>query len=124
MFKDGESLCANRDGTGRYDAQIELFPNGDFAMRSNIVETVCRRVNPDDWDGDGLANEIDGCPTECDGDCFGTSAAWYSEGCGSLLWGETNMATSLKTGAMDADTAAQATTAGERIRTTSSPGCL
>ncbi len=59
-------------------------------MRSNLVETVCRRVNPDDWDGDGLANEIDGCPTECDGDCFGTSAAWYSEGCGSLLWGETN----------------------------------
>ncbi len=31
-------------------------------MRSNLVETVCRRVNPDDWDGDGLANEIDGCP--------------------------------------------------------------
>ncbi len=62
MFKDGESHCANRDGTGRYDAQIELFPNGDFAMRSNLVETVCRRVNPDDWDGDGLANEIDGCP--------------------------------------------------------------
>jgi len=85
-----QNVAANRDGTGRYDAQIELFPNGDFAMRSNLVETVCRRVNPDDWDGDGLVNEIDGCPTEYDGDCFGTSAAWYSEGCGSLLWGETN----------------------------------
>jgi len=90
MFKDGESLCANRDGTGRYDAQIELFPNGDFVMRSNMVETVCSRVNPDDWDGDGLANEIDANPMQYDGDLFGTSAAWYSEGCGSLLWGETN----------------------------------
>ena len=29
------------------------FANGDFMTRSNNVETVCRRVNPDDWDGDG-----------------------------------------------------------------------
>ncbi len=39
--------------------QIRLCPNGDFVTRSNEVETVCRRVNPDDWDGDGIANEID-----------------------------------------------------------------
>jgi hypothetical protein len=36
--------------------------------RSNEVETVYRRVNPDDWDGDGIANERDANPTICDGD--------------------------------------------------------
>ena len=48
--------------------QIRLFPVGDFMTRSNEVETVYRRVNPDDWDGDGIANERDANPTICDGD--------------------------------------------------------
>ena len=48
-----ESVFAGRDQTGEYDAEILLFANGDFTTRSNDVETVCRRVNPDDWDGDG-----------------------------------------------------------------------
>ena len=48
-----------------------LFSNGDFTTRSNDVETICRRVNPDDWDDDGLANEIDPNPLVCDGDFFG-----------------------------------------------------
>ena len=43
-------------------AQIEFFPNGDFITRSNDVERVYRRVNPDDWDDDGIANEIDDDP--------------------------------------------------------------
>ena len=45
------------------NAQIILRPNGDFVTRSNDVETVCRRVNPDDWDDDGIANERDANPT-------------------------------------------------------------
>ena len=48
-----------------------LFSNGDFATRSNEVETVCRRVNPDDFDGDGIANDVDADPLVCDGDFFG-----------------------------------------------------
>ena len=48
-----------------------LFSNGDFTTRSNDVETICRRVNLDDFDGDGLANEIDPNPLVCDGDFFG-----------------------------------------------------
>ena len=44
-------------------AQIILRPNGDFVTRSNDVETVCRRVNPDDWDDDGIANERYANPT-------------------------------------------------------------
>ena len=48
--------------TGLISAQIEFFANGDFITRSNDVERVYRRVNPDDWDDDGLANEIDDDP--------------------------------------------------------------
>ena len=40
-------------------AQLELFPNGDFIARSNDVERVYRRVNPDDWDDDGIPNGED-----------------------------------------------------------------
>ena len=43
-------------------AQLELFPNGDFIARSNSVERVYRRVNPDDWDDDGIPNDADDAP--------------------------------------------------------------
>ena len=43
-------------------AQLELFPNGDFIARSNSVERVYRRVNPDDWDDDGIPNDEDAEP--------------------------------------------------------------
>ena len=43
-------------------AQLELFPNGDFIARSNDVERVYRRVNPDDWDDDGIPNGADDAP--------------------------------------------------------------
>ena len=43
-------------------AQLELFPNGDFIARSNEVERVYRRVNPDDWDDDGIPNDADDAP--------------------------------------------------------------
>ena len=66
-----ESVFANRDRTGEYSAEIRLSANGDFTTRSNALETVYRRVNPHDWDGDGLANEIDANPAAYDGDCFG-----------------------------------------------------
>ena len=66
-----ESVFANRDRTGEYSAEIRLSANGDFTTRSNALETVYRRVNPHDWDGDGLANEIDANPRMWDGDFFG-----------------------------------------------------
>ncbi len=44
------------------NAQLELFPNGDFIARSNDIERVYRRVNPDDWDDDGIPNDVDGAP--------------------------------------------------------------
>ena len=48
--------------TDPISAQIEFFSNGDFITRSNDVERVYRRVNPDDWDDDGISNEIDDDP--------------------------------------------------------------
>ena len=44
------------------NAQLELFPNGDFIARSNEVERIYRRVNPDDWDDDGIPNDEDAEP--------------------------------------------------------------
>ena len=70
-----ESVFAERDGTGEYTAEMRLFPNGDFTTRSNEVETVYRRVNPDDWDDDGIHNERDLNPTICNGDFFGVGNA-------------------------------------------------
>ncbi len=70
-----EGVFADRDRTGEYDAEIRFYANGDFTTRSNDVETVCRRVNPDDWDGDGLANVRDADPLVCDGDFYGVANA-------------------------------------------------
>ena len=40
-------------------AQIELRPNGDYVTRSNEIETVWRRIDPGDVDGDGYLNDDD-----------------------------------------------------------------
>ena len=54
---------------------MRFFQNGDFTTRSNGVETAYRRVNPDDWDDDGIANERDLNPLLCDGDFYGVANA-------------------------------------------------
>ena len=43
-------------------AQVEFHPNGDYVTRSNEVETVWRRIDPDDYDGDGYLNDDDPVP--------------------------------------------------------------
>ncbi|MBR5549367.1 MAG: hypothetical protein IKU71_06520, partial [Kiritimatiellae bacterium] len=70
-----ENFFLGGDTNFPINAQIVLFTNGDFLTRSNDVETVCRRVNPDDWDDDGIYNERDANPTVCDGDFFGIANA-------------------------------------------------
>ena len=54
--------------------QLELIKNGDFTIHSNELENVYRRINPDDWDNDGLANEVDDAPKSYDGDFFGVAS--------------------------------------------------
>ena len=70
-----ENFFLGGDTNFPINAQIVLWPSGDFVTRSNEVETVCRRVNPDDWDDDGICNERDANPTVCDGDFFGIANA-------------------------------------------------
>ncbi|MBQ3749457.1 MAG: hypothetical protein II863_18760, partial [Kiritimatiellae bacterium] len=65
--------------------QIELFPDGNFILRSNEVAKVCMRIDGHDWDGDGLDNVIDESPTVSDGDCFGTGMDWLNANCGGVL---------------------------------------
>ncbi|MBR4894281.1 MAG: hypothetical protein IKZ36_03680, partial [Kiritimatiellae bacterium] len=57
-----------------YSMQIEHFANGDFIVRLNEIEKLYRYINPDDWDDDGLANEIDASPKINDGDFFGVAS--------------------------------------------------
>ena len=52
--------------TNFVDAQVELFPNGDYIIRSNEVEKVYRRIDPEDWDGDGWHNDDDLHPCDFD----------------------------------------------------------
>ncbi len=49
-----ENVYAGRDRTGQYNAQIELWGDGNFITRSNNVERVYRRVLPFDIDNDGI----------------------------------------------------------------------
>ena len=70
-----DRVFANRDSTDEYTAEMRFFQNGDFTTRSNEVETAYRRVNPDDWDDDGIANERDSNALLCDGDFYGVANA-------------------------------------------------
>ena len=54
--------------------QLELINNGDFTIRSNELQNVYWRINLDDWDNDGLANEVDNAPKSYDGDFFGVAS--------------------------------------------------
>lgn len=85
-----ESLFAAGDTNTPVNAAITLFPNGDFLTRSNAVLRIYRRINPDDWDGDGLANSIDAEPTTNNGDLFGTCEAWYNAECANVLQATTD----------------------------------
>ena len=62
-----ENFALNRDTNTPVNAQLELHRNGDFVTRSNDVETICHRIHPSDWDGDGRMNEDDARPYCFDG---------------------------------------------------------
>ena len=80
-----ENFFLGSDTNAHINAQIRLYENGDFTTSSNELVTVCRRLEPFDWDGDGLANTIDPDPYTGSADCHGTCAAWYSIACSNIL---------------------------------------
>ena len=80
-----ENFFLNADTNAPVNAQIELVANGDFVTRSNDVERIYRRVEPFDWDGDGLENTIDPDPFVAGPDAHGTNAEWYNVVCSNVL---------------------------------------
>ena len=80
-----ENVYAGRDRTGLYNAQIEFHDDGNFITRSNDVERIYRRVEPFDWDGDGLENTVDPDPLVAGADAHGTNAEWYNVVCSNVL---------------------------------------
>ena len=80
-----ERFFAGGDTNDAVNAQIVLDANGDFIVRSNDLVRSYRRIDPSDWDGDGLDNLIDEWPTVFDGDCFGTGLAWLNANCWGVL---------------------------------------
>ena len=70
------SAPAGESAGGTVNAQIELRSTGDFITRSNEVETVYRRIDDSDWDGDGILNWSDWNPYWYDGDYTGQEDWW------------------------------------------------
>ncbi len=58
-----ENICRGGDTNAVDNYQIVLKEGGDFETWSNEVGTVCRRINPGDWDDDGIPNGRDSNPT-------------------------------------------------------------
>ena len=49
------------------------------------MERIYRRVEPFDWDGDGLENTVDPEPLVAGPDAHGTNAEWYNVVCSNVL---------------------------------------
>ena len=81
-----EGVFAGGDTNAAVNLQVVLGGGGDwFETWSNDVGRVYARLDPDDWDGDGLDNAIDALPTASDGDCFGTGVDWLNANCSGVL---------------------------------------
>jgi len=71
-----QNACVGRDVNCPTNFQAELFPDGRLAYRYPGVERSYTPIDPCDYDGDGLANEIDPDPLTANGNCFGQGEAW------------------------------------------------
>ena len=80
-----ENFFLNADTNTPVSAQIELFSDGNFTMRSNNLERVCHRVISFDWDDDGLENSVDPDPLVAGPDAHGTNAEWYNTVCSNVF---------------------------------------
>lgn len=80
-----ENVFPNSDTNESADLQIVLRQDGGFETWSNGVAHAYERIDPCDWDGDGLYNFIDPEPTVCGGNCFGTGVDWLNANCSAVL---------------------------------------
>lgn len=79
------NVFPNANTNESVDLQIVLRHCGDFETWSNSVAHIYKRIDPNDWDGDGLDNLIDPEPAAYGGDCFGTGVDWLNANCGAVL---------------------------------------
>lgn len=80
-----ENVFVGGDTNAAANLQIVMRDNGWFETWSNEVGRIYRRINPYDWDDDGLDNTIDSAPKTYDGNCFGTGIDWLNANCGAIL---------------------------------------
>lgn len=85
MIFTWQNIFPNGDTNNADNLQIVLRKNGDFETWSNEVCNAYSRIDPYDWDGDGLINGIDPAPATYDGELFGTGVAWLNANCGNVL---------------------------------------
>ena len=85
-----ERFFAGGDTNVPVNAQITLKDTGTFIVRSNDNVRVYRRIDENDWDGDGLDNLIDDFPFVAGEDCHGTGAGWLNANCGAILSASTD----------------------------------
>ena len=76
-----ENFYQGDDTNMPVNAQIRLYGNGDFTTSSNELVTVCRRIEPFDWDGDGRENSIDAEPCIGNDDSHGQGEGWVAACC-------------------------------------------
>lgn len=79
------NVFQNANTNESVDLQIVLRHCGDFETWSNSVAHIYKRIDPNDWDGDGLDNLIDPEPAAYGGECFGTGVDWLNANCGAVL---------------------------------------
>ena len=80
-----EGVFPNSDTNESADLQIVLRQDGGFETWSNGVAHAYERIDPYDWDGDGLYNSIDPEPTVYGGSFFGTGVDWLNANCNAVL---------------------------------------
>ena len=54
VASEASGLSFPEDTNAPVTAQVTLWPDGDFATQSNNLRRVYARIDPRDWDGDGL----------------------------------------------------------------------
>lgn len=86
LLLDWRGALVGRDPNAATNLQMELFPDGRFAWRTDGGSRLYLPVLPFDWDGDGLENAVDPEPlVPHPADAHGANAEWYAVVCSNVF---------------------------------------
>lgn len=86
LLLDWRGALVGRDPNAATNLQMELFPDGHFAWRTDGGSRLYLPVLPFDWDGDGLENAVDPEPlVPHPADAHGANAEWYAVVCSNVF---------------------------------------